>query len=110
MASYFKKALSQDTDIRMGHSTLKITTMQEKRALRDKEHSMPPRFNDVAPRQEGILNEEAFHTMLTFERRRAERSRKPFALMLLDSRAVHTNGNSAAFSTGLARRYFGSDP
>lgn len=32
-----------------------------------------------------ILQEEAFHSMLTLERRRAERSRGPFVLMLLDS-------------------------
>jgi lipopolysaccharide/colanic/teichoic acid biosynthesis glycosyltransferase len=102
MASYFKKASSQDTATRMGHSTLKITTMQEKRPLPEKGQLAVPRFKDVAPRQEGILNEEAFHTMLTFERRRAERSRKPFALMLLDSRAVHRNGNGPAFSAGLA--------
>jgi len=32
-----------------------------------------------------ILQEETFHHMLTLERRRAERSRKPFVLMLLDA-------------------------
>ena len=31
------------------------------------------------------LSEEAFHSVLTLERRRAERSRKPFVLMLLDA-------------------------
>ncbi len=35
--------------------------------------------------------------MLTLERRRAERSRKPFVLMLLDSHAVPKNGNGATF-------------
>ena len=35
--------------------------------------------------------------MLTLERRRAERSRKPFVLMLLDSHAVPKKGNRAAF-------------
>src|SRR6266404_6191796 len=33
------------------------------------------------------LQEETFHDMLTLERRRAERSRKPFVLMLLDAGA-----------------------
>src|SRR5258705_4874484 len=33
------------------------------------------------------LKEETFHEMLTLERRRAERSRKPFVLMLLDAGA-----------------------
>jgi len=34
--------------------------------------------------------------MLTLERRRAERSRKPFVLMLLDFRAANTNGHGLA--------------
>jgi lipopolysaccharide/colanic/teichoic acid biosynthesis glycosyltransferase len=87
----------------MAHSSLKITSMQEKRPLPAKLQHPTPRFTDLPQRQEGILNEEAFHTMLTFERRRAERSRKPFALMLLDLRAVHTNGNGPVFSAGLAK-------
>lgn len=32
----------------------------------------------------GILNEETFHRVISLERRRTERSRKPFLLMLLD--------------------------
>lgn len=43
-------------------------------------------------RQEAVLEEDIFHTMLTLERRRAERSRKPFVLMLLD--ASKQNGSS----------------
>ena len=39
----------------------------------------------VLPVQEpSILNEEAFHRMISLERKRTERSRKPFLLMLLD--------------------------
>lgn len=34
---------------------------------------------------EGLLAENVFHSMLTMERRRAERSRKPFVLMLIDA-------------------------
>ena len=37
-----------------------------------------------------LLQEDTFHTMLTLERRRAERSRKPFVLMLLDAHALFT--------------------
>src|ERR1700677_2661222 len=48
-------------------------------------------------RREAVLKEEILHAMLTLERRRAERSRKPFVLMLLDSGAVHTNGNHSTF-------------
>lgn len=36
-------------------------------------------------RDQGVLNEEAFHRMISLERRRTERSRKPFLLMLLDT-------------------------
>jgi lipopolysaccharide/colanic/teichoic acid biosynthesis glycosyltransferase len=36
-------------------------------------------------RNEEVLIENVFHSMLTLERRRAERSRKPFVLMLLDA-------------------------
>lgn len=42
----------------------------------------------TSARQEGILQQETFHTMLAFERRRAERSRKPFVLMLLDAHVL----------------------
>jgi lipopolysaccharide/colanic/teichoic acid biosynthesis glycosyltransferase len=51
----------------------------------------------VPVRGEGVLKEEALNAMLTLERRRAQRSRKPFVLMLLDSRAVHKNGNRVPF-------------
>jgi lipopolysaccharide/colanic/teichoic acid biosynthesis glycosyltransferase len=34
---------------------------------------------------QGVLEESVFHSMLTLERRRAERSHKPFVLMLLDA-------------------------
>ena len=41
--------------------------------------------NDLAPAQENtVLAETLFHSMLTLERRRAERSCKAFVLMLLD--------------------------
>jgi lipopolysaccharide/colanic/teichoic acid biosynthesis glycosyltransferase len=38
-----------------------------------------------AEQREEVLVENVFHSMLTLERRRAERSRKPFVLMLLDA-------------------------
>ncbi len=39
----------------------------------------------VAAQREQVLVENVFHSMLTLERRRAERSRKPFVLMLIDA-------------------------
>jgi lipopolysaccharide/colanic/teichoic acid biosynthesis glycosyltransferase len=44
-----------------------------------------------------VLGQEAFHSMLTLERRRAERSRNAFVLLLIDTRAIHKNGNAFAF-------------
>lgn len=43
------------------------------------------RRSDEPQPQEDVLVENVFHSMLTLERRRAERSRKPFVLMLLDA-------------------------
>jgi lipopolysaccharide/colanic/teichoic acid biosynthesis glycosyltransferase len=47
------------------------------------------RSNSFRPSEVGhhedVLAENVFHSMLTLERRRAERSRKPFVLMLLDA-------------------------
>jgi lipopolysaccharide/colanic/teichoic acid biosynthesis glycosyltransferase len=40
--------------------------------------------------------------MLTLERRRAERSRKPFVLMLLDSGPIRKNGSNVGFAERLA--------
>lgn len=40
-----------------------------------------------------LLQEQIFHSMLTLERRRAERSRNSFVLMLLDAGASETSGH-----------------
>ena len=50
---------------------------------------------DVVPVEDrGVLNEEAFHRMISLERKRTERSRKPFLLMLLDTgNPLPSNGN-----------------
>jgi exopolysaccharide biosynthesis polyprenyl glycosylphosphotransferase len=42
----------------------------------------------------GVLNEETFHAMLMQERRRAERSRKLFVLMLLDAASFVADGTA----------------
>jgi lipopolysaccharide/colanic/teichoic acid biosynthesis glycosyltransferase len=53
---------------------------------------------DVLPVEErGILNEEVFHRMISLERKRSERSRKPFLLMLLDmGNGAQSNNNGKA--------------
>jgi lipopolysaccharide/colanic/teichoic acid biosynthesis glycosyltransferase len=55
------------------------------------------RFGHMPAGSEGILQEETLHAMLTHERRRAERSRKPFVLMLLESPVAHKNGDGTNF-------------
>lgn len=59
------------------------------------------RFGHLPAGSRIVLNEDAFHAMLTIERRRAERSGKPFVLMVIDSQAVHKNGNAASFAAQL---------
>jgi lipopolysaccharide/colanic/teichoic acid biosynthesis glycosyltransferase len=41
-----------------------------------------------------VLGEESFHRMISVERKRTERSRKPFLLMLLDTGTNHSNGGA----------------
>ncbi len=53
---------------------------------------------EVVPVEErGILNEGAFHKMISLERKRTERSRKPFLLMLLDmGNGLRSDNNNKA--------------
>jgi lipopolysaccharide/colanic/teichoic acid biosynthesis glycosyltransferase len=55
------------------------------------------RIGPVPTRSDEILNEKTLHAMLMLERRRAERSRKPFVLMLVDTHAVPKHGHGASF-------------
>jgi lipopolysaccharide/colanic/teichoic acid biosynthesis glycosyltransferase len=69
-------------------------------ALKDQETQLPGAKRFVGElsqigRPASCLTEETFQTMLALERRRAERSRKPFVLMLLDVQALFKHGNSA---------------
>jgi lipopolysaccharide/colanic/teichoic acid biosynthesis glycosyltransferase len=58
----------------------------------------PHRIGQLKAAVRAVSSEEAFHTTLTLERRRAERCQKPFALMLLD--AHHENGTAKAILRG----------
>jgi len=81
---------------------MKNSARAERGAQRETGRRLFSRPGPLSAHREGVLPEEAFHTMLTFERRRAERSRKPFVLMLLDSHAVHKNGSGPNFLHRLA--------
>jgi lipopolysaccharide/colanic/teichoic acid biosynthesis glycosyltransferase len=67
----------------MGNSLSKILSL-ERRGPQATVTGPNLAHNQEDPQQD-VLLENAFHSMLTLERRRAERSRKPFVLMLLDA-------------------------
>jgi lipopolysaccharide/colanic/teichoic acid biosynthesis glycosyltransferase len=48
----------------------------------------PLKKSDLSDRNVSVLGESAFQRMISLERKRSERSRKPFALMLLDAVAA----------------------
>jgi len=71
----------------MGNSYLRIPALWEQSAGRIKGQKAAYAFDSsIAPRA-GFLEGETFHNMLTLERRRAERSHKPFVLMVLETGA-----------------------
>jgi len=68
----------------MGNTYLRIPALWEQGARRASGQNVLSALNWSATRT-GVLQEETFQNMLALERRRAERSRKPFVLMLLDA-------------------------
>jgi len=76
----------------MGNSPLRIPTTREQTARHPTGHKVKSDFDSLLARRAEILQEETFHNMLTLERRRAERSLKPFVLMLLDASAFVDSG------------------
>lgn len=71
----------------MGNSPLRIPALREHSVRRSTGHKVKSGFDSLLVRQGEILQEDTFHSMLTLERRRADRSRKAFVLMLLDASA-----------------------
>lgn len=68
----------------MGNTDSRISTPEQRQSqLKITKQNYSRRLEGAS--QEDVLVESAFHSMLTLERRRAERSRKPFVLMLLDA-------------------------
>jgi GGDEF domain-containing protein len=81
----------------MGNSDSKMITPGGRGSHQGSVRKALSRIVHVPARQEGILQEADFHAILTLESRRAERSGNPFVVMLLDSHAVHKNGNGPSF-------------
>jgi lipopolysaccharide/colanic/teichoic acid biosynthesis glycosyltransferase len=85
----------------MARSNLKASTVKEQ-AQSGTGQKVLARIGHVSPGGEGVLTETTFHALLTHERRRAERSRKPFVLMLLEIHALHARF-SERVSSAIAR-------
>ena len=81
----------------MANSNLKISTAREQ-AQSGAGRKVLARIGHVATGREEVIAETTFHALLTHERRRAERSRKPFVLMLLELHALHAKSVGASFS------------
>lgn len=69
----------------MGNGYSRIPALWEQGVLRLTARKATAAFSSILSDCEEILPEESFQAMLTLERRRSERSRKPFVLMLLDA-------------------------
>src|SRR5215469_5415426 len=78
------------------------STPTEKRAQPRSTKRWSPARHHVVIRHRDLLREEIFRSMLAVERRRAERSRQPFVLMLLDTSAVDADKRGPALFESLA--------
>jgi lipopolysaccharide/colanic/teichoic acid biosynthesis glycosyltransferase len=76
---------------------LKTNASEKDGSSRPKRRNSASRVVFGAPiGREDILSQPVFHAMLTLERRRAERSRKPFVLVLVDSHAIQKSWKTVA--------------
>ena len=71
----------------MGNGYSRIPALWEQGVLRTTTRRAASAVGSLMDGRDEVLIEESFRSMLTLERRRAERSRKPFVLMLLDANA-----------------------
>jgi len=78
----------------MANSNLKISPTPE-RALQSGRKVLA-RIGHLPAGREEVIGEATFHALLTHERRRAERSRKPFVLMLLEMHSSQAKSVGAA--------------
>ncbi|MGA9142863.1 MAG: sugar transferase [Candidatus Acidiferrales bacterium] len=92
----------------MPNSNLKISSLREQAPQPVNGRKVLARIGHMPANRDGILQEETFHAMLTHERRRAERSRKPFVLMLIESQTVHSNGEGSKFAERVSSVVSGS--
>jgi len=67
--------------------------MRKRESNRAADVNFPSKLDQRAAQTESAIPEDVFHSLLTLERKRAERSRKQFVLMLMDA---HLENGSAA--------------
>src|SRR5690348_8615919 len=79
----------------------KVGAIRESGTLAKEGKKAAPGLGRIPARREDILGEVNFRAILSVERRRAERSRQPFVLMLLDVSAVATDRGRMAFAEAL---------
>ena len=86
----------------MSNTESKVSVMRAQKATQGNSPKVSTRFGDLRPKREDILKEVAFHRILTLERLRAQRSCRPFVMMLLDTHAVHKDGARPRFTERFA--------
>jgi lipopolysaccharide/colanic/teichoic acid biosynthesis glycosyltransferase len=69
----------------MGNGQSRISSPENRDSISDTALKFVPRNDVISAPEDVALAESVFHALLTHERRRAQRSRKPFVLMLLDA-------------------------
>src|SRR5258708_38412338 len=91
----------------MGNNYSRIARVTDQGSLHSRRHKAPFSLTSPAVRRGGTFQEEVFHDMLLLERRRAERPRKPFVLMLLDAAALletwHADSVMASVTSGSSK-------
>lgn len=85
----------------MGNSDLRASHLRDQAVRPGHGRKILAHAGHVPTGRDAVLKEETFHAMLALERRRAERSRKPFVLMLLDSHLIRENGSLAGIAESL---------
>src|SRR5580704_591851 len=82
----------------MANSNLKVSPVREQATQPVAGRKVLARIGHMPHGRAEVLTEPTFHALLTHERRRAERSRKPFVLMLLEMHPVHAKSVAASLA------------
>jgi lipopolysaccharide/colanic/teichoic acid biosynthesis glycosyltransferase len=86
----------------MQDTKVKTDVVAADRSLQHKGNGRAAGLGFIAMHREDVLAEPAFQSILAVERRRAERSRQPFLLMLLDARAISSQRHRTMLASQLA--------